>query len=301
MRTILKTTLCGLLLVATMASCSTKKLLIPSVGYQSVRTNYAQPTQIPSTAKIAVQYFINPQGEVFGVVYNLTDEIMTIDQTKSFMVTTEGNSLSYYDPNVYTTTEGKYNSATQSSSFNLGAIANAFGIVGKLGSLLSGTTLGSSTTVGSMTQNSVAVTDQPQVRIGPHGKMALSKQFASGVGKSRMASTTQSFSRENSKTSPLKFSICVNYSLGEDGPAKKLVTNFYVNDNIVVPVKDWKVDDSLRSIYKQKPDAVAENSFIISINTNIEETASSIWAAGYEEIKNKVISTYQKGSLIDYQ
>lgn len=301
MRTILKTTLCGLLLVATMASCTTKKLLIPTVGYQSVRTNYAQPTQIPSTAKIAVQYFINPQGEVFGVVYNLTDEIMTIDQTKSFMVTTEGNSLSYYDPNVYTTTEGKYNSATQSSSFNLGAIANAFGIVGKLGSLLSGTTLGSSTTVGSMTQNSVAVTDQPQVRIGPHGKIALSKQFASGVGKSRMASITQSFSRENSKTSPLKFSICVNYSLGEDGPAQKLVTNFYVNDNIVVPVKEWKVNDSLQSIYKQKPDAVAENSFIISINTNIEETASSIWAAGYEEIKNKVITTYQKGSLIDYQ
>lgn len=284
-----------------MASCTTKKLLIPSVGYQSVRTNYAQPTQIPSTAKIAVQYFINPQGEVFGVVYNLTDEIMTIDQTKSFMVTTEGNSLSYYDPNVYTTTEGKYNSATQSSSFNLGAIANAFGIGGTLGSLLSGTTLGSSTTVGSMTQNSVAVTDQPQVRIGPHGKIALSKQFASGVGKSRMASTTQSFSRENSKTSPLKFSICVNYSLGEDGPAKKLVTNFYVNDNIVVPVKEWKVNDSLQSIYKQKPDALAENSFIVSINTNMEETASSNWAAGYEEIKNKVISTYQKGSLIDYQ
>lgn len=51
-----------------MASCNTKKLLIPTVGYQSVRTNYAQPTQIPSTAKIAVQYFINPQGEVFGVV-----------------------------------------------------------------------------------------------------------------------------------------------------------------------------------------------------------------------------------------
>lgn len=95
-----------------MASCNTKKLLIPTVGYQSVRTNYVQPTQIPSTAKIAVQYFINPQGEVFGVVYNLTDETMTIDQTKSFMVTTEGNSLSYYDPNVYTTTEGKYNSAT---------------------------------------------------------------------------------------------------------------------------------------------------------------------------------------------
>lgn len=284
-----------------MASCTTKKLLIPSVGYQSIRTNYAQPTQIPSTAKIAVQYFINPQGEVFGVVYNLTDEIMTIDQTKSFMVTTEGNSLSYYDPNIYTTTEGQYSSATQSFSFNLGAIANAFGIGGTLGSLLSGTTLGSSTTVGSMTQNSVAVTDQPQVRIGPHGKIALSKQFASGVGKSRIASETQSFSRENSKTSPLKFSICVNYSLGEDGPAQKLVTNFYVNDNIVVPVKDWKVDDSLRSIYKQKPDAVAENSFIISINTNIEETAFSNWAAGYEEIKNKVITTYQKGSLIDYQ
>ncbi len=299
MRPVFKKILFGLSLTIAITSCNTTKLAVPSVGYQSVRTNFAQPKEIPSTAKIAVQYFINASGEVLAVIYNLTDEIITVDQTKSFLVNTDGLSLSYYDPNVYTTSKGEFNSSTGSASFNLGAIANAFGVGGPLGSLLNGTTIGSSSTMGTTTQNSVSVFDQPQVKIGPHGRIALSKQYASGIGIPSISSVSQTFLRQNYNSSPLKFSICVSYTIGENGTPQKLITKFYVNDNIIEPVQKGKVNGAFQSIYEQKTDALAENFFIMNINNNIPLEGYDMWGGANNE--GKVISSYSKGSLIDFQ
>ena len=56
-----------------LASCGSTKLSTSSVGYQSVRTTHAQPSQtspIPDDAKIAVAYTIGGDGALTAVVYN---------------------------------------------------------------------------------------------------------------------------------------------------------------------------------------------------------------------------------------
>ncbi len=98
-----------------LAACGSTKLATSSVGYQSVRTVHAQPTKtspIPDEAKIAVAFHINQTGALTAIVYNHTSEIMTIDQTKSFFVDSDGKSTSDYDPTVKTT------SVTDMSSSN---------------------------------------------------------------------------------------------------------------------------------------------------------------------------------------
>ena len=114
-----------------LASCKTMKLETSSVAYQSVRTRYAQPTQsspIPDDAKIAVAYTISSEGELTAIVYNRTSEIMTIDQTMSFFVNSDGKSTSYYDPTVRTTSTTDLSSKTKGAGINLGAIAGALNI-----------------------------------------------------------------------------------------------------------------------------------------------------------------------------
>ena len=89
-----------------LASCS-NKLVTTSVGYQSVRTLHSQPTSsapIPDEAKIVVAYSIGSGGDLTAIVYNRTSEIMTIDQTKSFFVNSNGKSIydyfEYYQKNM---------------------------------------------------------------------------------------------------------------------------------------------------------------------------------------------------------
>lgn len=288
------------IIVFTLGSCSSGKLAISSVGYQSVRTTFAQPQKIPENAKIAVEYFINPQGEVLAIVYNLTDEIVTIDQTNSFLINTNGQSLTYYDPTVRTTTSGNFNAETSSTSFNLGSISNIFGIGGPLGNLLNATSIGNANTSGSFRSNTVSVTDQPQVRIGPKGNMVMSKQFKiTGIGKDHLKSNTNTFTDCTSDNSPIRFSICISYSF-EGEPLKKLVTNFYVNSVLVESCNKGKVDDSFRKIYNAKSDALVEPSFMFVINTNLPTKPIENFYGDLINL-NGVYDTYVHGSLVDYQ
>ncbi|MDE7141307.1 MAG: hypothetical protein K2O33_00230, partial [Muribaculaceae bacterium] len=145
---------CGIAATLLLGSCTSGQLSVGSVDYQSLRTDFAQPSSIPKDAKIAVEYFFNSEGRMQPVVYNLTSEILMLDQTKSFVIMPDGSSVSYYDPTVRTTTTGTYSSETTSSFFNLGGIAGALGIGGPLGMLLGATTVGSSHTDGLTRQNS---------------------------------------------------------------------------------------------------------------------------------------------------
>ena len=122
-----------LIICVVFASCGSSKLSTNSVGYQSVRTTHAQPSQtspIPDDAKIAVAYSIGGDGALTAIVYNRTSEIMTIDQTKSFFVNSDGTSVSYYDPTVRTTSVTDMSSVTKGGSVNLGSITGALGIGG---------------------------------------------------------------------------------------------------------------------------------------------------------------------------
>lgn len=280
-------------------SCGSGKLNVSSVGYQSVRTTYAQPESIPADAKIAVEYFINSSGQLLGIIFNLTDDVMMIDQTKSFLVNTNGMSISYYDPTVVTNTTSSFNSQTDGASFNLGALASAFGIGGPLGALMGGTTIGGSSTTGTSTSQSVQKFDLPMVNIGPKGRVALSKQYAvDGVGRNNL-SIPMKYIDATSKTSPLKFSVCITYSVDNGATFDKLVTDFYVNSSIVEQVNNGRVNEAFMKIYEQKSDALAENYYIFSVNDNLSSTS-------YEDDFDSfncggIYNLYIKGSLIDFK
>lgn len=257
------------------------------VNYQSVRTTFAQPESIPVDAKVAVQYYIDKQGAITAIVYNLTDEILNIDQTKSFFVNTNGQSASYYDPAVKTTTTAEQHSNTSAGSLNLGALASSLGIGGRVGTLLNGATVGKSNTVGSYESTTITIQDLPTVSVGPHGKMAMSKQYyINGVGNNMPFDTYVDI---DSKTAPLKFSICISYSFEDSGYSDKLITNFYVNSNINYPLSEGNTSDGFKRIYSSKPDALAEYIYLFKIDTSIEP-----W-------QNGIYKEYTKGTLFDYK
>lgn len=244
---------------------------------------------IPSDAQIAVYYYILENGQLNVEVRNRTSEILTIDQTKSFFINTDGTSTSYFDPTVTTTTNSTYSSETTGASLNLGAVTNALGIGGVVGTIANGINVSGSDTGGNVQSVTTQLRDLPQVSIGPKGSGTMSKEFSiSGVGIDDLKYT--SYTGEwTSKTSPKQFSVCISYKIGDDVEFKKIVTNFYVSATLIAPVTKGRVNDAFREIYTAKPDALSEPTFFISINNNISEEASSVY------------DTMRNGFLYDYQ
>lgn len=259
----------GVLSVLFVSCSSGKNLVTSSVGYQSVRTTFRQPVEIPDDAEIVVAYGISADGVLIPVVENKTSEIMIIDQTMSFFVNTDGNSTSYYDPTVRTTEVTDHSSNTKGTSVNLGAVAGFLGIGGKAGSLLSGVNVGNANTEGTSISNVTTIADQPRVSLAPKSKGQMSKSFQiSGIGRGFL-------NRERSNTYPSpsnapKFSVCVSYSLDGGTTFKKIVSDFYVNSDIVVPVRSkGKVNNSLRTLFTTKPDAMDESWWLLYFNNNV--------------------------------
>lgn len=275
-----------------LSSCSAGNLVVSQVDYQSVRTSYAQPKEVPQSAKIVVRYLIGPSGTLMVLVNNNTDKIMTIDQTKSFIVNTDGVSTSYYDPTVHTKTSGTSTTTSSGTSINLGAIAGIFGIGS---SLLSGIGIYNGESAGNFSSSTVTIKDQPQIHVAPHGQMVMSKEFrVYGIGHGQ----ENSYIDVPRKTAPLKFSVCISYAL-EDEPMDKMVTDFYVNTSYSVPVNNGKVNSAFRQIYEAKPDALAENLYMFNINNNIGTSSTFVF---FDEVDGRgIYDKYVQGSLIDYK
>lgn len=283
-----------------LVSCGTSgTLFVPRVVYQSIRTEYAQPTDIPEDAKIAVSYIFNEKGEMLPIVQNLTGEIMIVDQTKSFVIMPDGKSHSYYDPTVRTETTGEFNSQTNSATLNLGAITNALGVGGVLGSLAPGISVGSASTNGTYNSKTVSRTDQPKVTIGPRGIIAMSKVFPIlGVGET--ASNYNYVDIPFSKASN-RFSCCIYYSADDGASYQKLVTNLYVSTNISMETGGGQISRAFTSIYNEKPDALAEDLFMFLIPNNISTSSyKSFWDSSLIQ-RTYIHDKYIKGLLIDFQ
>lgn len=266
-------------------SCSSgKNLVTSSVGYQSIRTTFKQPLKIPDNAEIIVAYGISADGAIIPVVENRTSEIMIIDQTMSFFVNTNGTSISYYDPTVRTTEVTDHSSKTKGSSVNLGSVAGALGVGGKLGGLLGGVNVGGANTTGVSTSNITTVADLPRVSLAPKSKGQMSKSFKiSGFGRNTLIGERSNVNLNPSNS--LKFSVCISYSLDGGTTFKKIVSDFYINSDIVVPVESkGKVNQSLRKLFTTKPDALDESCWLLYFKNNI----------GLND-------TMMKGILVDYQ
>lgn len=271
-----------------LTSCSTgAALYTKSIEYQSIRASFEQPKEIPDDAEIQVTYVITTDGVITPLVKNLTDEILVIDQTKSFFIDTNGTSISYYDPTVKTSTTTDFSSKTSGASVNLGALGSALGIGGKAGSLLSGINVGGSGTDGISTSNMTVFSEQPQTSLGPKGNGVMPKNFSiSGVGKRKILNfhnlknigdmqnigqVQELNARYDYDTSHLKFSVCISYSLDGGKTFKKIVNDFYVNSEIIVPVTSkGQVNNALRKLLQNKNDALSEPWYYLYFNNNID-------------------------------
>lgn len=272
-----------------LSSCSSHRLQISAIGYQSVRPERLKSVNDPATqsADIVVAYTISADGVLTGVIKNNTDEIMVIDQTKSTFVNTDGSSHSYYDPSVHTTSVTNHSSSTSGADVNLGSVAGFFGIGGALGDLLSGVNVGGSSTNGQSVTNTTYTQDLPQVSIGSHGSVILSKSFQiTGIGYNAIQhSGNVNFSCEERARSPLKFNVSIIYSTDGGKSFDKITTNFFVNSSVIIPVNsNYNINNELRNIYKIKNGAIYEPWWTICLTNNI---------GGFDR--------YHQGVIIDYK
>lgn len=279
--------------VILLESCRSVKLATTSIGYQSVRATRVQPTPsnpIPDDAKIAVAYTISQRGELSAIVFNRTTDIMVIDQTMSFFVNSDGTSTSYYDPTVRTTSTTDMKSKTKGGTVNLGAVSDILKIGGPLGSALGHINLGGSGTEGQSTTNATYIADQHRVSLAPKSNGAMSKTFqVNGLGVGSFGDTGLQRVNQTYDNSRRRFSVCISYSLDGGNTFEKIVTNFYVNSEIVVPVPDGdSVNKSLRQIYAANPSAIHEPWWIFHFNNNVR------YNKAWEDFHNY-------GTIYDYQ
>ncbi|MBQ2906901.1 MAG: hypothetical protein II981_01370 [Bacteroidales bacterium] len=252
-----------------LASCTPTRS-VSKISYQSFRTTFAQPDKehpIPEDAEIVLMYDISDKGDFNVVVYNKTDEIMTIDQTKSFFVSSSGKSQSYFDPTIRTISQTNSSSTSRGTSVNLGAIANVLGVGGTVGSLLYGVNVGGGSSNGVAVTEVTQMADQPTVSLAPRSYAAMSKTFNEPMIGRDVISTNLEMTE---KTSHCNFSFCISYSLDGGVSYKKLVTDFYSNSRIVVPVsKNEQLNDALKEIFRIKPDAIYEPFYQLIFDDNL--------------------------------
>lgn len=269
------------------SGCGTFHNCPTSVNYLSIRQKYAQPTQeqpIPADAKILVVYSISEDGKLTAIVYNRTSEIMTIDQTQSFFVDTNGKSTSYYDPTVRTTSTTDLSSTTKGASVNLGAIAGVFGVGGIAGQIANGINVNTAGSSGTSVTNATYISDQPLVHLAPNSNGAMSKTFKVSFDFLNNSNEVimPSIAQENS---PWRFSVCISYSFDGGKTIEKLVTEFYAESYINAPLKtEGKVSEAMTTIVKNKPDMYNVPLYILDFRNNY-----------------KVVKRYMAGVIYDYQ
>ena len=250
-----------------LSSCKPTKLMVDSLLYRSIRTEFAQPTQenpIPEEAKIVVGMNITMDGVVVVTIFNMTDDIMVVDNTRSYFIS-GGRSLSYYDPTVRTSTTTDLSQQTKGMSVNLGSIAGALGVGGGLGRALNGVNVGGSGTSGTAVSNTTYIADQQQLSIGPRGSAQMAHNYS--IAKfNDLAPVNQNYTY---KTSPVRFSVCISYSLDNGATYQKLVTTAFLNSMYNIPVTNNQISTAYNQLLNQKPDAYAEDWWFFKVNNNL--------------------------------
>ncbi len=257
----------GLLL----ASC-TSNLLLKSVSYQSFRNAnknaVSNKVDIPQDAEIVVEPILSADGTLNVIVTNLTDSVMVIDRTKSFVNTGE-NSTTFYDPTVTTQTTSDTKGGTKGMTVNMGTVADAFGIGGVAGGLLGAVNLGGTKDNSQTTVNTTYIQDIPQVSLAPLGRSDMKRTFQiNGMGNEfldQLPDCNQIV--DEPRNSYNRFSICIVYSLNNGATWDKITSLFYANSLIVCNVKErGKNNEALRYVLSNKPDYNKESWYRLYFN-----------------------------------
>lgn len=270
-------------------SCKTTFPRVSHVTYQSIRTTFKQPDTIPANAEIVVWFRINEAGEITPIIQNLTDEIMTIDNTRSFFVSPDGKSTSYYDPTIRTTSVTNSGSSTVARAQGSGSTTSVYGSNSSYQQRDGNASLATSTSSYSVT-NVETVQDLPTASIGPRGSAAMAKSFPIGkFGIGFICANPREYNIVNvsPKESFCKFSVSISYSLNGGQSYRKMTTDFYCNSYVSVPVvstgNTYNVNNALRKILQRKPDALSEECYLLYICPR----------SGMKNNKNRILANYQ--------
>ena len=272
-----------------LTSCYAYHPEVRGISYQSIQSdNRITRQQIPSSAEIIVAVGVDKDGNVDVVVQNNTDEIMTIDRTKSFFCDHDGNSTPYYDPTVNVLAESNTSGHTTGASVNLGSVARAVGVGGVAGALLSGVNVGSANQNASTTTNTTYFVDQPTASIAPHSKTSMGGSFKEeSFGIDMLYELAQDGNTAINKayTSDDSFSSCkiiISYSVDEGKSYKKIETKLYGNSIIVSLVgQTGRVNDALRMIYMQKPDLFDEDWYQLCFGGEPEVSSADFYHSDF--------------------
>lgn len=280
-KTILKSTAITMVFLSftiALTSCSSTRLSTKRVHYQSVRKVYRYDNK--QDANILVCTNLSADGFLDVVVKNLSNEIMLIDMSRSFVVTTSGESISYYDPTVRVESSTDIISTTSGATVNVGAVAGALGVGGVAGQILNGVNVGKSGTSGVSNTTTTYFVDQPQINLAPQGSGKMPKSFnVGGIGDGHCFNHTNA-EHNTHTTATKKFSVCLSYSIDEGKSWRKFEQWFFINSELCVPVeKSGFVNTAVRTILQTKNDAVnepwwimfLENNHLQSVTGNVDE------------------------------
>ncbi len=259
----------AMIAIGELSSCAPSYLGVRGIAYQSIRSkNPIDRGKIPEKAKIIMAVKVDANGNIDVEVQNNTDEVMTIDRTKSFFRGCDGISTAYYDPTVNVLAQTTTNGQMSGASVNLGSVARATGVGGVAGTLLSGVTVGGANENSTSTTNTTYFVDQPKIAIAPHSKASMGRVFhesrfdidgMADLAQSTMQEINQVYTSEGS-TSPYSCSVTVSYSIDNEKTFDKVDVSFYSNSLIVSHVqRKGYVNDALRAIYMAKSDLFDED------------------------------------------
>lgn len=254
---------------AFMLSSCAYYLEVKGITYQSIRMEaITEPETDINSAQIIVFYDVDINGNIDVTVQNNTNEIMTIDRTKSFFRGSDGSSMCYYDPTINVIAQSTTTGHTTGASVNLGSVARAVGVGGVAGTLLSGVTVGGANQNATTTTNTTYIVDQPKISIAPHAKASMNHVFMmQSFGIDWMANKAQNqpydanlnFSPDNCPNSH-SCSITVSYSIDGEQTYDIVETTLYNNSWITSSVKQTgQVNEALRNVYMAKDDLFQED------------------------------------------
>ena len=120
--------------------------------------------------------------------------------------------------------------------------------------------------------NTTYVADQPRISLSPKSNGAMSKVFkVAGIGKAALKQGSGTFSMLSEKESYCRFSVCISYSVDGGNTFDKIVTDFYADSKVVVPVvRHGFVNEALRQVYTAKPDALKEPWWMLYFVNNVD-------------------------------
>lgn len=236
-------------------SCSSDYLRTDAVHYQSIRKMYRYGDKDSASIGVAVEVDGSSK-DISITIWNMTDEVMTIDMTRSFFISTDGEFTSFYDPTVRVESTSESESSHGGAIINAGAVAGAFGIGGVVGQTLNGVSVGGGSSSGTVTTNSRYFVEMPQINLPSHISGTLPKNFKEHyIGYCYTSDTYIEQKMEDAKW----FGIVISYSTDGGRTFIKYEQKYYFNASFHVPVEQHgQVNTALRKVLETKTDCVHE-------------------------------------------